>query len=218
MVQNYTGLGVGRHRIMDLPRSFYAVYFSAQEALLHEADKLEIDLQNEDVRAIEYSKNMNFYSIRSYDGTPHVLLKVTDDAVQWCRGSNMGRPTNYMRQIVTFIVKKRLEVAADMACTGIISQKGKYYNIYDLPKGFVYHGDMDLSYADLIQLPDMRTVVIKGDYDISGNYLYSFSGAPAKVEGDFIFMDNGIPNIFKHRPQFTVIGGKYYNDFYPNGR
>ena len=64
----------------------------------------------------------------------------------------------------------------------------------------------------------MRTITIKGDYNISGNNLHNLTGAPAKVGGNFIIMNNANPHMFKDRPQFTKMGGKYYNNFYPNGR
>ena len=218
MTQNYTGLGIGRHRIMELPRSMYAVYFSTADAMLYEADKLHLKLNAEDACAIDNAPNVNFYSIRSHVGEPVVMMKVEDDPVQWCRGANAKRPTYFMRQIVAFIVTKKLGVKGDMACTGIIEQKGKYYNIYDLPKGFIYYGDMDLSYAGLTTLPNMQTVTIKGDYNISGNDLRRLVGAPAAVDGDFIILDNANPYLFKDKPWFTKIGGKFFNSFYPNGR
>ena len=220
MTQNYDGLGIGRHRIMDLSRSMYVVYFSTTDAMLYEAGKLQLKLNTEDTGAIENRPNVNFYSIRSHVGEPCVMLKVEDDAVQWCRGVCAKRPVEYIRQIVTFIVSKRLDIAGDMACTGIVKQNGKYYNIYDLPKSFVYRGNMDLSYAGLVKLPDMRTVTIKGDYNISGNDLRHLTGAPAVVEGDFIVLDNKIPYLFKDKPapQLTKIGGKFFNSYYPNGR
>lgn len=218
MTQNYNGLGIGRHRIMELPRAMYAVYFSTTEAMLAEANKLHLKLNAEDARALDGMPNINFYSIRSHIGEPCVMLKVEDDAVQWCRGAHAKRPVNYVRQVVSFIVTKKFDIAADMACTGIIKQNDKYYNIYDLPKGFVYRGNMDLSYAGLTKLPDMRTVTIKGDYDISGNDLQHIAGSPAIVEGDFIIKNNAVPYLFKDKPMFTKIGGKFYNYFYPNGR
>ena len=218
MTQNYTGLGMGRHRIMELPRATYAVYFSTTEAMLAEADKLHLELTPEDAHAVDDMPNVNFYSIRSHIGEPVVMMKVEDDAVQWCRGANAKRPTHFMRQIVAFIVTKKFGVEGDMACTGIVEQNGKYYNIYDLPKGFVYYGDMDLSYAGLTQLPNMHTVTIKGDYNISGNDLRRLVGAPAAVDGDFIILDNANPYMFKDKPWFTKIGGKFFNSFYPNGR
>lgn len=208
MLQNYTGLGTGRHRVMDLPRSMYAVYFSTTDAMLREANKLHIKLNAEDAHAIDNTNDVNFYSIRSYNGAPCVLLKTQNDAVQWCRGENAKRPANYMRQIVTFIVKKQLLVAADMACTGIVSQNGKYYNVYDLPHGFIYNGNMDLSNVGFRYLPDMRTVIIKGDYNISGNALCSYEGIPQEVFGDFYGYDSGL----KGKPIFCKIHGKFYGD------
>ncbi len=220
MTQNYNGLGIGRHRIMELPRATYAVYFSTTDAMLAEANKLHLKLTTEDAHAIDETSNVNFYSIRSSIGAPLVMLKVQDDAVIWCRGDRAKRPVDFTRQVVSFIVTKRFGIKGDMACTGIIEQKGKYYNIYDLPKGFIYRGNMDLSYAGLTQLPDMRTVTIRGDYNISGNDLQHIIGAPAVVEGDFIILDNANPYLFKDKPnpQFTKILGKFRNSYYPNGR
>lgn len=210
MTQNYNGLGVGRHRIMDLPHSMYAVYLSTVDAVLNESNKLHIRLNADDVCAIENNANVNFYSIRSHDGAPHVLLNVQNDAVQWCRGLYVGRPANYMPQVVTFIVKKQFDVARDMACTGVIRQNGKYYNVYDLPHGFVFSGNMDLSYAGLRHLPDMRSVIIKGDYNISGNALISFAGVPKEIYGNFYANNNEIPYVLKERPKFCAIHGKFF--------
>ena len=218
MIKNYVDLGTGRHKIMDLPRSMYAVYFSTQDAMVHEAQKLRLKLSVEDLHAMENDQNVNFYSIRSYDGAPYVMIKTVDDAVQWCRGAGAVRPIGYIPQIVTFVVTKELGIAADMACVGMVKQKGKYYNIYDLPHGFVYYGDMDLSYAGLTQLPDMRGVTVHGNYDVSGNRLVSLNGAPWTVDGDFIVMDNENPYIFRKLPQFTKIGGKFCSDCNRNGR
>ena len=209
MAQNYTGLGAGRHRVMDLPHSCYVVYFSDCDAMLAEANKLHLRLSPADAHSFENATGMKFYSIRSYDGAPHVMLKVADDAVQWCRGMRAMRPTHYMRQVVTFIVRKQFDVAHDMACTGIVRQNGKYYNVYDLPNGFIFHGDMDLSYAGLRHLPDMRSVTIRGDYDISGNSLMSYAGVPKKIYGDFYSYDNA--RLVAH-PKYCTIRGKFYND------
>ena len=81
MTQNYNGLGIGRHRIMELPRATYAVYFSTTDAMLSEANKLHLKLTTEDAHAIDETSNVNFYSIRSNMGAPLVMLKVQDDAV-----------------------------------------------------------------------------------------------------------------------------------------
>lgn len=210
MVKNYSGLGAGRHHIMDLPRSMYAVYLSSADAVSSEAGKLNIQLKAGDVQLVENTQNVNFYSIRSYDGAPHVLFRVENDAVQWCRGLGGGRPANYMAQIVTFIVQKQFDIARDMACTGIIRQNGKYYDVFDLPHGFVFNGNMDLSYAGLRHLPNMRSIIIKGDYDISGNALLSYAGVPKEIYGNFYANNNEIPYMLKERPKFCAIHGKFF--------
>ena len=214
MVKSHNNLGAGRHRIMDLPRATYAVYLSDSDALRYEADKLDMVLNRNDVYACGHIENVNFYSIRSCDGAPHVLLKVANDAVQWCRGMGATRPAQYMRQVVTFIVKKRFGIDADMACTGIVRQKGRYYNVYDLPRGFIYYGNMDLSNAGLSKLPDMRTVTIKGDYDISGNSLLSFTGVPHEIFGDFYFYDNAFRYELSGRPAYCNIHGEFHSGYH----
>ena len=96
-----------------------------------------------------------------------------------------------------------------MACTGIIRQKDRYYNIYDLPRNFTFWGNMDLSYAGLRQLPDMKGATIHGNYDISGNFLLGFSGVPSIIDGDFIMKNIKNPALVGRKPQYTIIRGNY---------
>ena len=55
------------------------------------------------------------------------------------------------------------------------------YNLYDLPKGFVIEGDLDLENKGLTELPDLSEVVVKGYFDCSNNKLTSLEGAPKTV-------------------------------------
>ena len=64
-------------------------------------------------------------------------------------------------------------------------QDGISYNLYDMPKGFVIKGDLDLSRKGLTELPDLSEVVVKGNFYCSENKLTSLDGAPQTVGGDF---------------------------------
>ena len=64
-------------------------------------------------------------------------------------------------------------------------QDGKIYNLYDLPDGFVIEGDVDLSYKELTELPDLSKVTVKGDFLCHNNKLTTLQGTPQKVGGEF---------------------------------
>ncbi|MBE6450948.1 MAG: hypothetical protein E7016_03170, partial [Alphaproteobacteria bacterium] len=59
------------------------------------------------------------------------------------------------------------------------------YNLYDMPKGFVIKGNLDLWNKGLTELPDLSEVVVKGYFNCSQNQLTSLEGAPQRVGGDF---------------------------------
>ena len=211
MTQNYIDIGAGRERIMDLPNAMFVVHFSNTHSMLREAHRLGMFLHKDDVHSMEYSLNVDFYSIRSHDGQPHVLLKVENGAVQLCRGVNLTRPKEYMAQVITFIVKKQFDIAHDMACTGIIRQDGQYYEVFDLPKGFVVRGDMDLSYAGLEHLPNMDSVTIRGNYNANGNPLKSLDGIPKEIYKNLYLQGGGIrPDIVRTLPPYCRVHGKIF--------
>ena len=53
----------------------------------------------------------------------------------------------------------------------MIEIDGKEYNIYNLPDGLVINGDLDLSYLDLTEQPDLSKIIINGILNLSGNPL-----------------------------------------------
>lgn len=61
-------------------------------------------------------------------------------------------------------------------------QDGKKYDVFNLPKNFVVKGNIDISDMDLTELPDLSTVVVKGIFDCSRNFLTSLKGAPKEVD------------------------------------
>lgn len=196
--------------IMDLPGDMRALCLIDNDTIKQTANILQISTKrwrNPDV--VNQSK---FYSLCSHDNRPQVMIWVMNNAVHMCRAINYARPTQYMPQVVNFIVSNQFDIAGDMACTGIIRQKDNYYNVYDLPQNFVYNGDMDLSFAGLYDLPNMSTVTIFGNYNIKGNRIHCFDGAPREVLGNFDVSKNWYPQIIRCKLR-TLIHGEYINDF-----
>ena len=74
-------------------------------------------------------------------------------------------------------------------------QAGKTYNLYDLPKGFVIKGDLDLSRQNLTELPDLSDVVVKGSFICYCNKLTSLKGAPKEVGKSFDCSNNGLTSL-----------------------
>ena len=54
-----------------------------------------------------------------------------------------------------------------------------------IPDDKVFRGDMDLSYMELTELPDLSDVTVTGNFDCSANALTSLKGAPKSVGGNF---------------------------------
>jgi len=197
----------GIKHIMNLPGGMNAVQLQGPDIIFRENQKLNIGLLYRNV--LDSANDTEYYTLRTGDNRARVMIAVKNGAVQMCRGINRSRPANYMNQIITFIIGRGFDVVADMACTGIIRQKNHYYNVYDLPKKFTVWGNMDLSYAGLYHLPDMHSVIIRGNYDISGNNLTDFMGLPAEVFGDFIVRDNEFGWVGNVTPKHVHIHGQY---------
>ena len=206
MQNQISDVGSDKMYVMGLARSVSAVQLLTADAVKSDKRDLGIFLGWHDPLGLN-----KYYSLRSKENKPLVLLVVRDNAVIWCRGANAKRPKPYMSSVIEFIIRQRLGVAADMAGAGVVCKNGAYYNVYDLPKGFVYNGNMDLSYAGLVKLPDMSTVTIKGDYKISGTNLISLYGCPKIVTGNFYAYDNRPQKYTQQRPRNVIIGGRYYN-------
>ena len=86
-------------------------------------------------------------------------------------------------------------------------QDGETYNLYDMPKGFVIKGNLDLWNKGLTELPDLSEVVVKGDFNCSHNKLTSLEGAPQRVGGDFDCNHNQLTSL-EGAPK--EVGGGFY--------
>ena len=74
-------------------------------------------------------------------------------------------------------------------------QDGRIYNLYDMPKGFVIKGSLDLINKNLTELPDLSDVVVKGNFSCSSNHLTSLEGAPKEVGGNFSCSGNKLTSL-----------------------
>ena len=83
----------------------------------------------------------------------------------------------------------------DVVNSLFIKQDGKFYDLYDLPDGFVIKGDLDLSGKGLTKLPDLSKVIVEGSFRCENNQLTSLQGAPQKVGGNFRCKNNQLTSL-----------------------
>ena len=55
---------------------------------------------------------------------------------------------------------------------------GRFYDIWNLPKGMVINGDLDLSGLGLTELPDLSTIEVNGRFICSDNLLSDLRNGP----------------------------------------
>ena len=85
-------------------------------------------------------------------------------------------------------------------------QDGKTYNLYDMPKGFVIKGSLNLSGKGLTELPDLSALKVEGDFNCSFNLLTSLKGTPQEVGGGFYCQNNQLTTL-EEAPEF--VGGSF---------
>ena len=136
------------------------------------------------------------YSIRDERGEPHVTFEVRGNSIKQVKGKQNKCPVaKYMPAVQAFVHANNFDIDGDIKNTGLIKQDGKYYDIFHLPRGFVVHGDLDLSNMDLTMLPDMSNVIVQGNFCCRYNQLTSLQGAPQSVGGDFICTANQLTSL-----------------------
>ncbi len=193
---------------MNLPNNMTAYKIEYNNHLIGIKRQLRITLPTGYERVD--NSNIRYYYIADRNGTPRVLIGKAKHGVFFCRGYTNTRPTQYVPQIITFIIRNNFNIVGDIGAIGIVRQHNQYYNIYDLPNGFVFHGDMDLHGCNMQNLPNMESVSIIGNFNCSDNKLTNYNGAPRHVSGNF-YAYNNTPNLLHQRPG-TKIDGKFYNE------
>lgn len=104
-----------------------------------------------------------YYSLRDLYGNPHVTMEVlrgrTQNTLIQVRGKQNALPTNkYMPFILAFATERTFKLVDRIAMTGIIQQRGVYYDVRQLPKGFRYLKALDLTEMPDCTLPDGLTI------------------------------------------------------------
>ncbi len=211
---------IGTQKVMDLPHGYYVVQLLTEDALNFEAKYMNHCIKDPKYYDKIKSGAVFVYSIRDFKGEPHVTIEVYNNAyitfgadlylsfskkegniesdyfVRQCRGKNDAAPlAKYIPYAQQFIFAQNYGFIADMKHAGLIYQDGQYWDIFNLPKGFIIKGDLDLSDMQLTELPDLSTVTVEGSFNCAMNKLTSLKGAPRKVGKNFICSSNKITSL-----------------------
>ncbi len=136
------------------------------------------------------------YSLRDEKGHPHVTLEVRNGKLCQCKGNNNQKPKDkYLPYIRDFIKESGFDISGDIKYLGIFKQDGQYYDLHNLPKGFVYKGMLDLSGLGLKHLPDLSHIEVTGTFICRDNFLESLQGAPYKIGGSFYCNSNKLKDL-----------------------
>ena len=198
---------VGAVHVMDLVDGMFAYQLTTPEAL-----DFESEYMGHCVGKGSYDKgvkdgSIKIYSIRDERGEPHVTFEVRGNDIMQIKGKqNKPVVRKYIPAVQMFIEQTKLNPKHDLLNAGLIQQDGKLYNIYNLPKGFVVNGDLCLSNVGLEKLPDLSSVIVKGNFNCSGNQLTSLSSAPQSVGGTFDCSRNQLTSL-SGAPQ--SVGGNF---------
>ncbi len=195
----------GTKKIMDLPDGLTAYELTTEEALDFESDNMGHCVGRGSYDAGVKNGSTHIYSIRDAKGEPHATLEVRYNEVRQIKGKgNRALIRKYVPATFCFIDSQRWGVVNDLANIHAIQQDGKLWYIFNLPKGFVVRGGINLSKQELTELPDLSDVVVEGDFDCSSNQLTSLKGAPQSVGGNFNCSANQLTSL-EHAPR-TVNG------------
>ena len=152
--------------------------------------------------------NIVLYSLRDDKGHPHVTLEVRNGQLCQCKGSGNTKPKEkYLPHIRNFVKSNDFGIRGDIKYLGMFKQDGQYYDLYNLPKGFVYKGMLDLSGLGLKKLPDLSGVEVTGTFICRDNSLENLQGAPYKVGGSFYCNSNKLTDLYG-APKF--VKGDFY--------
>jgi hypothetical protein len=186
-------------KIVNL-KSNLALYFESRE-MRHCIGDGEYD-RNEQLQ------NIQLYSLRDKKGHSHVTLEVRDGKLCQCKGHNNQKPSEeYLPYVRQFIISQNFDISGDIKQLGIFKQDGRYYDLYNLPKGFVYKGTLDLSGMKLTKLPDLSEIEVTGSFICRDNSLTSLIGSPKIVRGSFFCNSNKLTDLIG-APEY--VGENFY--------
>ena len=165
--QMYKASLAGTQFIMDLPNGMRAYQLMTPQALDFESEYMGHCVGRGGYDKDVTNGSVKIYSIRDNNGEPHATLEVRGQNVFQCKGKGNKTPVQrYIPAVQHFVEAQKLEIKHDMKNIGLINQDGKYYSIYDLPNGFVVHGDLDLSDMDLADVN--LNIKVTGTLNLAG--------------------------------------------------
>ncbi len=148
--QKYRSSVLGTKFEMHLSGGLSVYRLLTPEALDYEGARMGHCLGEGDYDEDLKGSIVELYSIRDKNGEPHATLEVDFGKVLQCKGKG-DKPVvaKYIAPVRQFIKQRQYEIRHDLKNVGLIQQSGQLYSLYDLPTGFVFDGDLDLSYMDL---------------------------------------------------------------------
>ncbi len=202
----------GTKNVMKLDNGMEIVQLTTPEALDFESEYMGHCVGKGSYDEGVKDRTIKIYSLRDENGEPHATFEVRvneetkKEEIWQCKGKGNKAPIEkYRPYIQAFVKAKKIEIRGDMANIGLIKQYDKeakeerYYDIYHLPKGFVVEGNLDFSFQELTELPDLSEVIVKGNFECTHcPQLASLKGAPKEVGGYFSCIEC---------PQLTSLAG-----------
>lgn len=178
-------------KIMDLPDGLIAYELTSPEALDFESDNMGHCVGRGSYDAGVADGSIKIYSIRDAKGEPHATLEVRGNKVHQIKGkANKALVRKYIPAALQFIQSENLDVVNDLDKINAIKQDGKLWDIYNLPRGFVVKGNLNLRAQGLKELPDLSAVIVEGFFNCADNELINLKGAPKEVGEGFYCQQN----------------------------
>ncbi len=197
----------GTETELDFGDGMRVVRLTTPEALDYESDIMGHCVGDGTYdKGVENGK-IQIYSLRDKNDEPHATIEVKEGDLYQCKGKGNKVPaTRYRPYIQEFIRQQEFELTSDGKFAGLIKQNGCYYDIYNLPKGFVVEGNLNVSNLGIEELPDFSHVIVKGNFICKNNRLHTLKGAPPVVGGKFDCSGNKLVDL-EGAPQ--KIGGEF---------
>ena len=177
----------GTEFVMNLPNNMVGYRLTTPEALDFESEYMGHCVGKGGYDKAVKEGAVQIYSIRDKNGEPHATFEVRGNDIYQCKGKGNKAPVaRYRPAVQEFVRQMKLDIKHDFANIALIQQDGQYYDIYHLPEGFVVKGDLNFSDQDITELPDLSSVIVRGNFDCSYTSITSLQGSPKQVDGDFI--------------------------------
>ncbi len=194
------------HRIVQLQNLLALV--NEDKALKHHLFFEQLDDPDYREKVHRYLQEQgDFYVLRDADGRSLAMMQTTKPQhgggreIVTCKAYKFAHPSKEeMKCFIEFAKKKRMSLDDDpynchTGRTGMIEKNGVFYDIYDLPKDFRYHGSLsfvDNPEADRDEMRALRKptlpdgLILEGDLDLTNSPLTKL---PARLNVRSLYLD-----------------------------